>query len=50
MSVELNVVHLALLWAGLSLIAWAIKALAAMLVAGNGPGATVGRAVLNVSI
>lgn len=50
MSVELNIVHLALLWAGLSLVAWAIKALAAMLVSGGGAGAPVGKAILNVSI
>lgn len=50
MTVELNIMHLVLLWAGLSLVAWAIKALAAMAVSSNGPGSSVGKAILNVSI
>jgi hypothetical protein len=49
-SVELNVIHLILMWAGLSLVAWAIKALAGMLVSSGGPAEPLGKAVLNVSI
>lgn len=50
MTVELNILHLLLLYASLSLVAWAVKALAGMAVASGGPAESVGKAVLNVSI
>lgn len=50
MTIEMNVWHLILMWAGLSLVAWAIKSLAALAISGGGVGASAGKAVLNVSI